>query len=116
MDAYSSTLIDAIHEDSRIRSIRISSDHPQGYIVNADQLATAHPSKLVVILAPDSIQVDMSLFVSLSEHRLNQLKRDLQNDLIGSQNGNQRNKQRIENAYRNALIQFKRVIRGQVDY
>jgi hypothetical protein len=76
----------------------------------------AKAGRTVLMITADHFTASMDIFVSRTTEKLDESKTQLQSRLIGLQNGTADDKESVQNTLRDALISFKRVVRGQNHY
>jgi len=76
----------------------------------------AKAGRSVLVLTGDHISASMDVFRITSAQDLDSMKAKLQSRLIGVQNGVADDKQSVQGTFRDALVTFKQVVRGENHY
>jgi hypothetical protein len=76
----------------------------------------AKPGRAVLIITGTQLTASMDVFVSRTTEKLDDLKARLQSRLIGLQNGTTDDKESVQETFRESLVSFKEVVRGQNHY
>lgn len=94
----------------QITELRIT--HPNIYDFS-QQAQDLIAGKGALTMTSESVSANAEAFFKQTSAELDKLKADLKTRMLGVQNGNLEDKDHIQRQFRSALIEFKRVIRGQ---
>lgn len=114
-DAFNKTKIEAIKENGHVKRIELSTEDGSGF-GNGRRKLDVSPGKVHGYLTETSVGGKADGFVELSLERLNSVKATYETRLRGHHEGNPEARADTQENFRNALIAFKQVLRGENRY
>jgi hypothetical protein len=113
LSAYDHIVFDSKAEQGKMTQLTLSSPQISQFLIYGYGNTLVFPEKGQITFTADSISANANAYYKMSLEGLNQLKADLQKDLVGAQNGNLAEKEDVQKYFREALKRFKAAIRGE---
>ena len=112
---YLTTQIQAITQNGLVSQIKISNPESRGFIAHRPDFKV-QPGNAVLVLTADTAKANLGAFAQVSIERLDELKVDFKTRFVGLQNGIEAQVNEAQSNLREALVEFKKVLKGQNSY
>ncbi|MBC7692195.1 MAG: hypothetical protein H7222_10530 [Methylotenera sp.] len=99
-------------ENGKVRSFTVMSADMDLFLRNKKHLLI-QPLRSTIAMSDESVAASAAIFAPKTSAELDDLKTKLNNRLLGAQNGDLDEKEKIEKSFRDALIEYRKVIQGE---